>query len=112
MADEKDITITIKKENGKLVCDPPQAEADHNWKIKFKSDYQFVLHFGTDSPFFKFKGKGKKDSPEEIQVKHDPKSAGARIYKYTVAIWDPDAEKEEEKLQIIDPEIIIPPLGI
>ena len=94
--------------NDDVVCNPPQLGADYNDDITFKSAFKFALHFGPHSPFDKFKEKNNAQNEITAKVKHDPSRAGAKVFKYTVAIWDENAQE----VKITDPEIIIPPLGI
>jgi hypothetical protein len=97
--------------DGEAFCSPWRAGANPNstvvWKARHggnKQNIHFAVHFGTDSPFAVFGGTGHGNQDVSLPVKYDHATGGAKVFKYTVAIWD------GQKVHITDPEIIIPPL--
>jgi hypothetical protein len=102
-------TITIKIDrNNQLWCDPMQQEADVGDMIEWVSEFDFAIHFGIRSPFSILKTHGNRGRNPKHQVNYNPATGGVKVFKYTVAVWD----SKMQEVKIIDPEIIIPPLGL
>jgi len=79
-------------------------------QIRWKSvkGVPFAIDFVNDSPGLKLYYTSDLDFEVSLTVMHDPKVAGARKYKYTVI----DKNSSGQIASDIDPEIIIPPLGL
>lgn len=102
-AEPKTVEIMITVEDGKLKC--PDAEAQYEDNVIWKSDYAFAVDFGKRTPFKKYKFKAKKEEAKKGKgarvIFTGAKDTGEKwIFKYFVAVCidgeiltlDPDLE--------------------
>lgn len=108
---QKDITIKVDPVTTTMTMDLAPIRANYGDCIKWKSinGIPFEIEFKYNcSPGLKLKYTSDLDNEVILTVMYDPKVAGARKFEYTVRDKNPSPSKAAD----IDPDIIIPPLGL